>query len=99
MALIGFHCLHGGHSGKSMASAVIDRAGIMTKVNIFQCSWHTSISFLIFFKAGHFKMNNASTNLTMMKEIKIMLNEHDIDFDAIDRHIRGVQGSHFLATY
>jgi hypothetical protein len=32
-------------------------------------------------------MDNASANLTMMKELEIKFNEHDINFDAIDRHV------------
>jgi hypothetical protein len=42
---------------------------------------------LIFFKAGHFTMDNASVNYTMMQELEIMFNERDIDFDAADRQI------------
>jgi hypothetical protein len=40
--------------------------------------------FLIFFKVGHFTMDNASTNLTMMQELEIMFRKCDIDFDATD---------------
>jgi hypothetical protein len=89
MALIGFHRLRGGHSGKSMAMAVmglLDRAGVTMKVSIFRCRWNHGVS-LISFKAGHFTMDNASANLTMMKEMEVMFIERDIDFDAIDRHI------------
>jgi hypothetical protein len=43
--------------------------------------------FLIFFKVGHFTMDNASTNLTMMQELEIMFRKRDIDFDATDQHI------------
>jgi hypothetical protein len=42
---------------------------------------------LIFFKVGHFTMDNASANYTMMQELEIMFNERDIDFDARDRQI------------
>ena len=40
--------------------------------------------FLIFFKAGHFTMDNASVNGTIMQEIVILFNECEIDFDATD---------------
>jgi hypothetical protein len=42
---------------------------------------------LISFKAGHFTMDNAAANLTMMQELERRLKERDIDFDATDRQI------------
>ena len=44
---------------------------------------------MIFFllEVGHFTLDNASNNRTMMEELKTMLTEHDIVFDAEDRKI------------
>ena len=42
---------------------------------------------LISFKVGHFTMDNASTNQTMMQELEKILKKRDIDFDATDRQV------------
>lgn len=86
MALIGFHRLRGGHDGKSVANAVIgllDRAGVTVKVRAL-----IGVSiFLKSFKVGHFTMDNASSNTTMMQELERKCKERDIDFDAADRQV------------
>ena len=38
-------------------------------------------------KVGHFTLDNAANNGTMMKSLKRMLKEHDVAFDATDRKI------------
>jgi len=44
---------------------------------------------MIFFllEVGHFTLDNASNNRTMMEELEMMLTERDIVFDAEDRKI------------
>jgi hypothetical protein len=42
---------------------------------------------LTHFKAGHFTLDNAANNYTMMKAIESELAARDIPFDAADRHI------------
>jgi hypothetical protein len=39
------------------------------------------------FQVGHFTVDNASSNQTMMEELAKILNERDIPFDAADRKI------------
>jgi hypothetical protein len=39
------------------------------------------------FQVGHFTVDNASSNETMMQELAKILNERDIQFDAADRKI------------
>ena len=39
------------------------------------------------FQVGHFTVDNASSNETMMQELAKILNERDIPFDAADRKI------------
>lgn len=41
----------------------------------------------MFFKVGHFTLDNASNNGTMLQELAELLQERDIDFDAVDRKI------------
>jgi len=38
-------------------------------------------------KVGHFTLNNARSNKTMMQFLKTMLEDHDIAFDAADHRI------------
>ena len=87
-ALIGFHRLCGGHDGQSVAKFVmglLDRAGVYGNGKISLLLEMSIV--LIFFKASHFTMDNASSNLTMMQELEIMFRKHEVDFNATDRHI------------
>ena len=87
-ALIAFHRIHGSHDGKALARtvlALLDRADITVKV-YFLPNW--DVLFLIYlFKTGHFTMDNASNNATMMQELEVLLDARDIPFEAADSKI------------
>jgi hypothetical protein len=55
--------------------ALLDRAGITIKVS---CSALAVTTALTSFKAGHFTVDNASNNKTMMKELEILFLACDI---------------------
>lgn len=88
-SLIAFHRLHGSHDGESLAGTVLkllDRAGITVKVRLLCLSGKHCIS-EVFLKVGHFTVDNAANNETMMKGLEWRLAERDIDFDAAERKI------------
>jgi hypothetical protein len=87
-ALIAFHRLRGRHDGESLAQTVLqllDRAGITVKVSTM-CNRGENISDT-FPKAGHFTLDNASNNETMMKALERLFVDREIAFDADDRKI------------
>jgi hypothetical protein len=43
---------------------------------------------LIVLKIGHFTLDNASNNETMLEELERLLHDRDFEFDAVDRRIR-----------
>jgi hypothetical protein len=86
-ALIAFHRLRGGHDGKTVGEIVVnllDRAAITVKVRT-QHRLTDNISHTL--QIGHFTVDNASSNDTTMREIRLRLHERDIDFDAADRKV------------
>jgi hypothetical protein len=87
-SLIAFHRICGTHDGVSLARTVIDlldRAGVTVKVGFYITHEHRLIQH--YSKVGHFTMDNASNNITMMKELGRLLQDRDIDFDCDDRRI------------
>lgn len=88
-SLIAFHCLRGSHDGESLAATIIkllDRAEITVKVWILcMCIWLPVSD--AFPEVGHFTMDNASNNETMMKFLEEKLALREIAFDAADRKI------------
>ena len=88
LALIAFHWIHGGHDGKALVRtvlALLDQADITTKVH-FLLNW--DVLFLIYlFKMGHFTMDNASNNGSMIQELEVLLDTRDIPFEASDHKI------------
>jgi hypothetical protein len=87
-ALIAFHRLSGSHNGVSLGTAVIDlldRAGITLKVRVPLRLPEASLTSS---KVGHFTLDNASNNGTMMKELEKRLKRREVtDFDAKDSRI------------
>ena len=82
-SLIAFHCLCGGHDGMSLAETVLhllDRAGVTVKVT-FLLVGH-QFTDLTIFQAGHFTIDNASNNETMMHELERLFQACNIPFDA-----------------
>ena len=70
LALIAFHHLCQNHTGASMARAVmylLDRAGVTRKVRLYS-SVLDACSLL---KAGHFTLDNALNNATMMESLEV----------------------------
>jgi hypothetical protein len=91
VALIAFHRLHGNHDGKTLAITILhllDRAGVTVKVRaqILEVNG-TLITYLVPFKVGHFTLDNAANNETMMYELQRRLQEREIVFDAADRKV------------
>lgn len=87
-SLIAFHRLRGGHDGVSLGKTVfhlLDRAGVTVKV-AFLIVGH-AFTDLISAKVGHFTVDNASNNETMMQELERLLQAREIPFDAQDRKI------------
>lgn len=90
-ALIAFHRLPGKHDGKAIAEAVIallDRARVTVKVRLLHEAGITMHISDVSLKVGHFTMDNASNNGTMMQHLEEMLRERDVAFDALDRRVR-----------
>jgi hypothetical protein len=87
-ALIAFHRLRRGHSGKAQARVVmhlLDRAGITVKVS--QAFYDHYLFVTYFLKTGHVTFDNASNNNTTMEELEVKMASCDIDFDAVDRSV------------
>ena len=89
-ALIAFHRLRGRHDGKTLAKTVLkllDRAEITLKVRLLHEAVIAMLSD-VFLKLGHFTLDNAGNNGTMMRHLARMLRrKRDINFDAVDRQI------------
>jgi hypothetical protein len=87
-ALIAFHRIRGSHDGVSLATTIIqllDRARITLKVSVRFRLWEF---FLISSKVGHFTLDNASNNGTMMDKLQSLLEARDVThFDAKDSRI------------
>jgi hypothetical protein len=90
-ALIAFHRLRGRHDGKTLAETVmdiLDRAEMTSKVRLFFMSAVTTMLVSdVSFKIGHFTMDNAGNNGTMMQSLQTMLKERDIIFNPVDRKV------------
>jgi hypothetical protein len=90
MALITFHHLYDRHDGKTLAETILrllDRAQITVKVRLLHeaaITMHIPDTSL---KVGHFTLDNAISNGTMMQSLQIMLEACDIAFDVVDRKI------------
>lgn len=88
-ALIAFHRVRGGHDGVSLATTILqllDRAHITLNVSLRFRLWEL---ILISSKVGHFTLDNASNNGTMMEELQRLLEARDVThFDAKDSRIR-----------
>ena len=86
--LIAFHQLSGSHDGVSLANATIqllDRADITLNVRVPLRLQEASLTSS---KVGHFTLDNASNNGTMMQELQETLEDRDVsDFDARDNRI------------
>jgi hypothetical protein len=72
IALIVFHHLHGRHDGKTLAETILrllDRAQITVKVRLL----HEAVIIMhvsdISLKVGHFNLDNATSNGTMMQSL------------------------------
>jgi hypothetical protein len=63
---------------------LLDRAGITIKVRDVSSKCDESD---IFFKIGHFTLDNAANNKTMMESLARKLEAHEISFDAVDHQI------------
>lgn len=87
-ALVAFHRLTGSHDGASLAQAVLqllDRAQVTLKVRVLLRLQEASLTSS---KIGHFTLDNASNNGTMMQELERLLKSRDAcDFDAKDSRI------------
>jgi hypothetical protein len=87
-ALIAFHRIRGGHDGVSLAATIIqllDRVHITLKVRV---QFRLREAFLMSSKVGHFTLDNASNNGTMMEELQRLLNARDVShFDAKNSRI------------
>jgi len=102
--LIAFHQLYGDHDGESLAAMVLqllDRARITAGV----CPQFSTIYLPtsdISLKVGHFTLDNASNNQTMMEALERQLNKRDIPFDAKDcrimcyAHISNLSSGHVI---
>lgn len=89
-ALIAFHRLRGRHDGKTLAETVmklLDRAQITVKVRLLHYAAITMHFSDFPLKIGHFTLDNAASNGTMMQHLQTMLGARDIAFDAVDRRI------------
>ena len=89
-ALIAFHRIHGKHDGEMLAGAVLDlldRARITTKVRLLHEAGIMMHVLMFLLKVGHFTLDNAANNGTMMKSLERMLRERDVAFDAADRKV------------
>jgi hypothetical protein len=87
-ALIAFHQLRENHSGKTIARTVVhllDRAEVTLKVR--RCFVIPVIDVHSFTQVGHFTMDNASNNETMMQVLEAILATREIKFNAKDRRI------------
>jgi hypothetical protein len=90
-ALIAFHRLYGRHDGETLAQTVVellDRAEITTKVRLLFMSAITTMHVSDFsLKIGHFTMDNAGNNGTMMRFLQKLLKEREVTIDPDDRRI------------
>lgn len=89
-ALIAFHYLRGRHDGKTLAETVLkllDRAQITVKVSLLHEAPIMMHAYDVSLKVGHFTLDNAGNNGTMMRSLETMLGDRDIAFDAVDRKI------------
>jgi hypothetical protein len=85
VALIAFHQLCGNHDDESLTEIILqllDRAGITVKVC---CPLFSTMHFSYSLKVGHFTLDNAVNNKTMMEALERKLHERDITFDMADR--------------
>ena len=79
-ALIGFMRLNNAHIGQRLGQAlfkVIKRMGIEGKVSKSRCHQHVTLIILVHplaWQVGHITCDNASNNVTMMKELAACLN-------------------------
>src|SRR5713226_4581775 len=89
-ALIAFHRLGGRHDGKTLAETVmklLDRAQITVKVRLLHEAAIPIHVSNVSLKVGHFTLDNARNNGTMMRFLETMMGDRDIAFDAVDRKI------------
>lgn len=87
-SLIAFHRIWGKHTGKNLAAIVLsllDRAGATSKVSTVNYILKNLLTQM--FKTGHFTLDNAANNKTMMKELKKLLADREIAFHADDNRI------------
>jgi hypothetical protein len=87
-ALITFHNLCGKHDSKTLAKTVmklLDRAQIMVKVCFMQQRSQSCSD--ISLNVGHFTLDNAANNGTMMRHLEEILCNRDIVFDVVDHKI------------
>ena len=86
-ALIAFHRLHGRHDGKTLAETVmklLDRAQITVKVRLLYGAAILIHISNVSLKVGHFTLDNAGNNRTIMQFLETMMRDHNIAFDAVD---------------
>lgn len=89
-ALIAFQRLYGRHDGETLAETVLkllDRVEITVKVRLLRVAaimMHVSDVSL---KVGHFTLDNAANNGSMMQCLATLLRKRDIVFDPVDRRI------------
>jgi hypothetical protein len=88
-ALIVFHRLHGRHNGKTLAETIVkllNQAQITVKVSYYMTQ-QSQCTLLTFLKVGHFTLDNARNNGTMMHSLETMLRDRDIVFNAVNRKV------------
>src|ERR1700678_2304979 len=79
-ALIAFHNVTGHHDGVNLAQiilALLDRAGVTALVSRLLCFMYCVPDSLLF-QSGHWTLDNAENNVTMMVELAHLLMLHGI---------------------
>ena len=89
MTLIAFQHVGGKHDGERIARIVmnlLDRAEVTLKVRVNEAVITMHVS-NVSLKVGHFTMDNATNNGTMMQALARLLEKCDVDFDPINHKI------------
>jgi hypothetical protein len=66
---------------------LLDRAQITVKVRLLYEALITMHISDVSLNIGHFTLDNAASNRTMMQSLQMMLGAHDIAFDVVDHKI------------
>lgn len=90
VAVIAFQRLQGHHDGVSLGTTILgllDRAGVTLKVRRQRLRSMFTILTSLHPEVGHFTLDGASNNGTMLERLAISLKDRDIPFDAEDRRV------------